>query len=73
MNNETYHNILNKAFDKMKPQFPEMVAVVNIPPKQPEIAVVSVASQPILIPAPTKRYFLILLILVRPERAKTEY
>jgi len=29
----------------MKPQFPEMVAVVNMPSKESEIAVVSVPSQ----------------------------
>ena len=45
MNNETYLNIINKAYEKMKPQFPEMVAVVNMPSKESEIAVVSVPSQ----------------------------
>lgn len=61
MNNETYLNIINKAYEKMQPQFPEMVAVVNMPSKESEIAVVSVPSQqknparPIIINSPSDK------------------
>jgi hypothetical protein len=58
MNNETYLNILNMAYEKVAPQFPEMVAVVNVTSKE-EIAVVSVPNlQPEPVCDPIPRYFL---------------
>ncbi|CAB3363735.1 Hypothetical predicted protein [Cloeon dipterum] len=51
VNKETYMSIIGKAYDKLTPQYPEMVAaVVNLPPKEEEFAI----SQPIVISTSTQ-------------------